>query len=380
VSGPAATVAGAEGWEPEAGRANGSPAGELRGDGHGAVGLGGAFIWLTFIVIPLVDALTPGHHGLPTAVDVICAIAVAASYVALVFLWRTRPQESTARPGELVLLAVLYVFATGLTLADQSGWGFLFTYCAAVGVLVLGLRWRFLVVIGSAGMGAACSAIAGANGGGVLGIALSTAGVGLLMMVMAALRTRNVELRQARAELARVAVAQERQRFARDRPEEAGREIAGVEAVARAALEEVREAVSGYRDLTLEGELAGARMALTAAGIETTVAREAETIERPVETVLAWAVREAATNVIRHSRASHCTFRLRAAAEAIELEVRDDGVGDALGAGNLRGGPGHGLAGLAERVRTVGGALEAGAAGDGGYRLRLRIPAGEGAA
>jgi two-component system sensor histidine kinase DesK len=375
------------------------------GWGSGPVSWGGGLIWLLFIVLPIADALGPGHHRLPRGVDVVGAIAVACLYVVIVGMWRHGLGRGGSRPLVLLLLAVLYALAATLTLADQPGWGFLFTYSVAVGVLVLRRDLGLAVVLGTCVAAGLCSAVAGGSGGSVFTICLSTAGIGLLMMVMADLRVRNVQLRQARAELARLAVAEERQRFARDlhdllghslsvialkaelagrllpdRPEEAGREVAGVEAVARAALEEVREAVSGYRDLTLEGELAGARMALTAAGIETTVAREAEAIERPVETVLAWAVREAATNVIRHSRASHCTFRLRAAAEAIELEVRDDGVGDALGAGSLRGGPGHGLAGLAERVRTVGGALEAGAAGDGGYRLRLRIPAGEGAA
>ena len=107
------------------------------------------------------------------------------------------------------------------------------------------------------------------------------------------LRNRNQELQEARAELALSAVARERERFARDlhdllghslsvialkaelagrllpeRPEQAAREVGEVEDVARAALVEVRQAVSGYRRPTLEGELTGARMALSAAGIE----------------------------------------------------------------------------------------------------------------
>ena len=56
-----------------------------------------------------------------------------------------------------------------------------------------------------------------------------------------------------------------------DRPREAATEVAEVEQVARQALGEVREAVSGYRQPTLDGELAGARMALSAAGIEASV-------------------------------------------------------------------------------------------------------------
>ena len=142
------------------------------------------------------------------------------------------------------------------------------------------------------GLAAGCSLLGGADSGSAVGIVASTAGVGLLMVLVRDLRVRNDELLEARAELARMAVAEERERFARDlhdllghtlsvialkaelagrllprRPDDAGREISEVESVARGALSEVRQAVSGYRQPTLDGELEGARMALSAAGI-----------------------------------------------------------------------------------------------------------------
>ena len=129
--------------------------------------------------------------------------------------------------------------------------------------------------------GGACVAGGGSAGEG-FGYGASTIGVGLLMVLLRDLRTRNDELNEARAELADVAVAHERERFARDlhdllghslsvialkaelagkliaeRPGEAAVEVREVEAVARQALGEVRDAVSGYRRPTLEGELAG---------------------------------------------------------------------------------------------------------------------------
>ena len=94
-------------------------------------------------------------------------------------------------------------------------------------------------------------------------------------------------------------------RLLHDRPSDARREIAEVEQVAREALSEVRDAVSGYRRPTLDGELAGARMALSAAGIAADVERTEVALDPAVEAVLAWAVREGATNVIRHSGATH---------------------------------------------------------------------------
>jgi len=110
--------------------------------------------------------------------------------------------------------------------------------------------------------------------------------------------------------------------------------------------------------------------------------------------VLAWTIREGATNVIRHSGAHHCTLRIRASLTDAGVEVLDDGAGapdsaDTLGAaeasdahtnGTVNGTPrrggagGHGIAGLAERARLVNGTIESGALAGGGYRLAVTVP------
>ena len=388
----------------------------------------GALVWLLFIAFPLLNAI--GKHGslLRQGLIIGGAAVFVATYVMLVLRWRS------GRPGlsQLALVAVLLAVAVALTLTQASGWGFLFTYCAAC-IAVAAPRGRgFYGVMLCAGLAAVTSAIAGADGGTVLGFFASAAGVGLLMVVMSDLRVRNHELTEARAELARMAVAQERERFARDlhdllghslsvialKAELAGRmltdrpsdlaaeaqlvdqaagEVHDLENVARTALSEVRDAVSGYRQPTLEGELAGARMALSAAGIEANVQETLVPLDPGVEAVLAWAVREGATNVIRHSGARHCTFRITTSLTDAGVEVIDDGVGDGGGAGDgagFDGSPGslngatvpspgeragngrdgHGLAGLAERARLLNGKLEAGAAPGGGYRLAVTVP------
>jgi two-component system sensor histidine kinase DesK len=84
---------------------------------------------------------------------------------------------------------------------------------------------------------------------------------------------------------------------------------------------------------------------------------------------LAFAVREATTNVIRHSRARRCQIAVRRTALAAEVEVRDDGVGP-----SSRGGEGSGLRGLAERLAPLGGSVDAGPAPGGGFRLLARVP------
>ena len=210
------------------------------------------------------------------------------------------------------------------------------------------------------------------------------------------LRMRNQELIEARAELARTAVAAERERFARDlhdllghslsvvtikaelagrllpdRPADARAEVRDIEQVARQALSEVREAVSGYRQPTLTGEMEGARIALSAAAIIVEFERTSVTLDPEVEAVLAWAVREGATNVIRHSGASHCQVRVLTGPYDAAVEVVDDGRGPTVADDD----PGHGLAGLTERAENLRGRMEAGALPGGGFRLAVSVPA-----
>jgi two-component system, NarL family, sensor histidine kinase DesK len=360
----------------------------------------GAVVWVAFIVFPLANAV--GKHGTALQQGLIIAGAAVfvATYVAMVLTWRFEPPTHLS----LVYFVILLAIASALTLAQSSGWGFLFTYCAACTALVAHKQLGFYAVALCATLAGVTSAIAGANGGTAISYVASAAGVGLLMLVMGDLRLRNEQLSQARAELAQMAVAQERERFARDlhdllghslsvitlkaelagrmltdRPVDAVREVAELEQVARTALGEVREAVSGYHQPTLEGELAGARMALAAAGIEADVHEARVPLDPAVEAVLAWTVREGATNVIRHSRAQHCTLRVRASLTDAEVEVIDDGGGapDAPVNGQVNGTPargGHGIDGLAERARLVNGTIEAGTRAAGGYRLAVTVP------
>ncbi|WP_083958471.1 sensor histidine kinase [Herbidospora mongoliensis] len=200
------------------------------------------------------------------------------------------------------------------------------------------------------------------------------------------------QLSQAREESERLAVENERLRFARDLhdilghtltsitirsqlaarltatdPGRAADEMGGVERTARQALDDVRDAVAGYRAVSLPEELRNARAALDLAGIRLHVSG-AEPVPSGSESLLAWAVREAATNVLRHSQARECWVTLTLGPGGVSLEVRDDGRAP------VTVGSGSGLAGLAERVEASGGTLSAGGLPDGGYRLRVEVP------
>jgi two-component system sensor histidine kinase DesK len=203
----------------------------------------------------------------------------------------------------------------------------------------------------------------------------------------------NARLRLAHDEIRHLAAVAERERISRDLhdvlghtlslivlktelasklaerdPARAFREIRDVEEVSRTALREVRDAIRGYRP-SLGGELAHARSILAAARID---ARFDEQLDlsalesnRDTIEVLALALREAVTNVARHSGASHATIRLWRDDSRAVLEVADDGRG-------IDGGEGAGLRGMRERVESVGGHMTH--SSDGGLRLTVAVP------
>ncbi|MBT2674232.1 sensor histidine kinase [Streptomyces sp. ISL-14] len=202
------------------------------------------------------------------------------------------------------------------------------------------------------------------------------------------------ELDEARETRARLAVAEERLRFGRDLHDVMGRNLAvialkselavqlarrgqpeaveqmiEVQRIAQESQREVREVVRGYREADLGVELAGAQGVLTAAGIECEVTGEAAGLPAEVQSALAWVVREATTNVLRHGDAGQCAVGVRVAEGRVVLTVQNDGVAEASDEGG-----GSGLAGLRERLAAVDGTLAAGRVGEGLFRLVAEVP------
>jgi two-component system sensor histidine kinase DesK len=209
----------------------------------------------------------------------------------------------------------------------------------------------------------------------------------------------NERLRMAQDEIERLAAVAERERIARDlhdllghtlstvtlKAELAGRllerdptrastEIEDVERISREALAEVRAAVRGYRSRGLQGELANAKLALEAAGVELDYFLPDLALRGEAEAVLALALREGVTNVVRHADAERCRVRLDRDGDWLLLEVEDDGVGLPDPASSD---PDPGLYAMRQRVRALGGrvVLERSRAFErGGTRLELALP------
>jgi two-component system, NarL family, sensor histidine kinase DesK len=303
----------------------------------------------------------------------------------------------------LILTVGLSVAILAVAGPDGSNWvAALVVASAAVGRSMPTLR---LVVLG-----AACCTAAGIAIYAIQGTLNSSNSLAFIAPLLAACfaysASRRVELvdklRETRAELARMAVADERLRIARDLhdllghslslitlkaelagrvieadPDRAAREIAELETVARRSLGEVRAAVTSYRQPSLAAELAAARQMLTAAGMECQVHAAASAGLPPAaDALLAWTVREGVTNVVRHSGARHVTITVAAADGEASAEVADDGVGPCWDAGPGQGEHGgSGLAGLSERARSAGAEISAGEGPDGkGFRLLVRVP------
>jgi two-component system sensor histidine kinase DesK len=128
-------------------------------------------------------------------------------------------------------------------------------------------------------------------------------------------------------------------------------EIADIESTAREALQQLRQCVDGYRAAGLPHELQAAERTLAAAGMRLTVEGEIPSPPAALENLLALSLREAITNVLRHSKATRCRIQLSTDADAYRCEVSDDGVG----IGSAR--KGNGLLGLRERLEAAGGRL-----------------------
>lgn len=145
----------------------------------------------------------------------------------------------------------------------------------------------------------------------------------------------------------------------------AATEIADVESIARKALSEVRDAITGYRAEGLAAEINRAQRALEAAGVNLICEETLPALKPAEETVMSLALREAVTNVVRHAQAKHCYMRFVIVDGTTALVVEDDGRGGIRAEGN-------GLRGMRERIEALGGRFAID--GSRGTRITIELP------
>ena len=331
--------------------------------------------WTVFLLIPLTFVIRADMPLSYKAVGVIGLLGFTCAYtwaVSTMPLWLDLPEGAGAldqlRPaaGRLALLAgVAAASAPGL-----NGWytfSYLPYFCAIIlftttlrtgliisGCLILLTDLGILLLAPEAGITWAA-----------MGFSLSSVIVMISRFGAGASARREAEGRELAAAAEREEIgrdvhdllghsltvltlkAEVAHRLVRRDPEAAEHELAEIVELSRSALADVRATVTRLRVPDLAGQLEASRTAFAAADIAAVFSGQASDVPLPQRELLAWALREGTTNVLRHAGATHVRIGLAPG----RVRVQDDGVGVA---GHR---PGNGLTGLRERVEAVGGAL-----------------------
>ncbi|MCL4448486.1 MAG: histidine kinase [Actinobacteria bacterium] len=406
--------------------------------------------WLFFLVYPL-NALFSSH---PDPERLMASLAGLVIFLACYLHNTGRDFGQSLGAGGEVRLVVMTVISIILTMSDGIVWATLFIFAAAFAGARTFQHGPHFVFVSATRVSAVsllagiASLVAGANILNAAGITVETALVGLAALGVSRLFSTICELNVARAQLAQSAITEERVRFGRDLHDLLGHslsfiaiqselirkllemeegvaarravmELEKIDKVARDALQEARETASNYRRPCLETELAAARLVLDAGRVNCNVTGFplAYTLDPEFESVLAWGVRESATNVLRHARASTCEISIQSVTSIagenggsvvpvdgtqdrangagackrwIVLSVSDNGRGparllhspeqkEAIGQDRITERKaahphGSGLLGLSERAAALGGYLKTGSNDGVGYLFYMALP------
>ncbi|MGH3545535.1 MAG: sensor histidine kinase [Mycobacteriales bacterium] len=324
--------------------------------------------------------------------------AQAGALYGVVTPWLTEATRRRLLAG-FAAAAVLSVPLVGPVGADEwETWAWLGG--SIVGSAPLLVRRRAAALVTVVTLAVAVS-VAWWTGGSVADHVLITVSVGLMVAAMSGLPAWLWDLlaqaQAGRAAQARLATTQERLRFARDvhdllghnlsvialkaelaarlapvDAERAAGEAAEVQRLAASVLAEMREAVHGYRAVDLREQLTAVAQVLRSSGVRCTVTHPAGELPSEIASQLALVLREASTNVLRHSKAGWCTIKIIRQGSEVRMIVANDGTS---GAGPDR--YSFGLRGLGDRLAEAGGALHT-RDENGVFTLEATVPVARG--
>jgi two-component system sensor histidine kinase DesK len=373
----------------------------------------------TAVVYAGVPALTvlDDRWGRPPASPASLLLVAIVGGVAATHVVLQRPGGSAGAPGRLVAVAALAASVAGLVAvgraAPELGLVWFLVPGLALSTVLATLGWRRTDVLAAGAAVVAAVALAVAldfplPAGGWVRPALLLAALAMPLLTdlgtVALIRLLD-RLEEANRLADELATARERARIAAELhdvqghslhaialhaelterlvatdPQAAAGHARTVRTLAADALAETRSLVRGYRGADLGGELRNAAGLLRAAGADATVGGDPAAVPPDHAALLGPVVREAATNVLRHSDPARVGFVVRRAGDRTELEVRNDGVPSTPDGAAHDPDGGTGLSGLTERITAGGGTLEAGPDGDDGWRLRVVLVSGTGEA
>jgi two-component system sensor histidine kinase DesK len=336
------------------------------------------YAWLIYLPTFWIDPIADGAGVVTWALTIAATLVFLASY--FYGFW--------SRGRRLIAVAALQS-ALAVAFAPINIGSFVFFIYAASFIGQVDDRRALYYVFAIAVIAALTAALTGAPPFFWFGGIVLTLMIGGINHHFAVYGRAQRKLRLAEKEVQHLAAVAERERIARDLhdvlghtlslivlkselaskltardPARAAQEIADVEAVARQALHDVRETIRGIRP-SLDEELTRASTLLATAGVQTTIGPVLLHIDKAREETLAFLVREAATNVARHARATHCTIQVAQQNGTASLVVRDNGKIREIVEGN-------GMRGMRERVEALGGTMRC--VIDDGLSLHIDLP------
>src|ERR1700674_3683064 len=311
--------------------------------------------WLAFYLYPIAVILSGPFSPDGKALALSLLIASGAVWI---WFW-TRILAGPDQRFRALAVVLNALFIGSFTLMTPAKYGTVVVCVAVMAGAAFGWRVAAPLIVLVGLTGGILDILRGVSPLQASGEVLNDAIVGLAAVAGRLLLDANRQLSLAREQIARLAVGEERLRFARDlhdlighslsvialKSELAGRLIKNTPGLTAHEVEDIGKVARG-------AELAGAHEALTAAGIEDQVEQDHRPLPPSVEAVLAWTVREGVTNVMRHSQARRCAIRIMNRDGRATVEVVDDGRGGTPKEGS-------GLHGLRERVLERGGTLTA---------------------
>ncbi|HVW40570.1 MAG TPA: sensor histidine kinase [Amycolatopsis sp.] len=338
------------------------------------------------IVVPVVRDAVQGRSPLWEGV---VDLTLMAAYVACYLIFPLFLFAQDSMRVKVAFCAVMLAVGWALVPLAHDGSVYVLLYVLAVIAFGLPTPWVLLldgsslVAMGLLMVLGVGTKADGGDFGTVFGVTAALFFMGRLLLTVRSLRAANEEI-------ATLAVTAERERLARDLHDILGHslttiavkaglarrvletggdadraitEIREVEALSRSALTDVRATVSEYREVSLSAEVVGARAALRAAEIEADLPHAVDNVRPDLQQTFGYVLREAVTNVLRHSGAKHVKVRLG----RTWMEIEDDGAGAPSGVS------GNGLRGLAERLAGLGGTLRAEPRPGGGFLVRAEV-------
>jgi two-component system, NarL family, sensor histidine kinase DesK len=335
------------------------------------------------------------------------AVGLALFGGALALVLRSAVSPEQSQRTRIALVGVLVIMTLGLWLPayawavpGQEPWAWVAGF--AIGACGLAVpRAGVVVAVGLGAMAAVGAVVFDDSVVQNLGFALGSAAVvwltGLVLVWLLGLLWAAEAGREAEADLV---LTQERLRVSRELhdvlghrlgiialkaelaadlaatdPARSAAESGEIREIAAATLAEARQAVHGETVADLATQIASAELVLGSAGIETTIDVDSAQVSASASRLLAAVVREAVTNILRHSDARKVSITFDCTERCSTLMIVNDGARPAKG-GTAPDGPssGTGLAVLAARFATAGGRLVAGPANDGRFEVRVELP------